>query len=315
MMKRCDCNPLNDYLFKFIFGREERKRITLNFLNAVLDLDGEDELCDINFVDRELDPVFEDDKLSRLDLFGIANDGSRINIEVQLVNLQNMEKRTLYYWAKMYQSLHRGDAYEELNRAITINLLNFSMLPQKQTHTMYGLYDLQSGHRLTEDLEIHFIEIPNFKVKSVKELKRLERWIAYFSTKLNDEETEALAMSETAIREAMDAEYVFMHDEVERWQYEQREKAMRDYISGMRAWRREGLKQGIAEGIQQGIEQGIQQGIAEGIQQGIQQGIEQTSLQNIKSLMKNMNLSDVQAMEILQIPVSEQKKYSDILHS
>jgi hypothetical protein len=31
--------------------------------------------------------------------------------------------------------------------------------------------------------------------------------------------------------------------------------------------------------------------------------------------MKNMNLSDVQAMEILQIPVSEQKKYSDILHS
>ena len=36
MMKRCDCNPLNDYLFKFIFGREERKRITLSFLIASL---------------------------------------------------------------------------------------------------------------------------------------------------------------------------------------------------------------------------------------------------------------------------------------
>lgn len=305
-MKRCDCNPMNDYLFKFIFGREERKRITLSFLNAVLNLEGEDELCDISFVDRELDPLFEDDKLSRLDLFGIANDGSRINIEVQLVNLQNMEKRTLYYWAKMYQSIHRGDDYKELNRAITINLLNFSLLPQKQAHTMYGLYDLPSGHRLTEDIEIHFLEIPNFEVKSVREMKRLERWLAYFSNKLNETETEELAMSEAAIQEAMKAEHVFMQDEIERWQYEQREKAMRDYISGMRAWRREGLQQGIEQGLKQGIEQGVEQ--------GIEKGIEQASLQNIKSLMKNMNLSDLQAMEILQIPASEQKKYSSMLH-
>ena len=124
----------------------------------------------------------------------VADDGTRINVEVQLVNLRNMEKRTLYYWAKMYQSLHRGEEYEELNRAITINLLNFSLLPQKQAHTMYGLYDLASGHRLTEDIEIHFLEIPNFEVKSVREMKRLERWLAYFSNKLNETETEALAM-------------------------------------------------------------------------------------------------------------------------
>ncbi|MFC2316239.1 MAG: PD-(D/E)XK nuclease family transposase [Selenomonas massiliensis] len=142
-------------------------------------------------------------------------------------------------------------------------------------------------HRIIE-------EIPNFEVKSVREMKRLERWLAYFSNKLNETETEALAMSEAAIQEAMKAEYVFMQDEIERWQYEQREKAIRDYISGMRAWRREGLKQGI--------------------EQGIKQGIEQASLQNIKSLMKNMNLSDLQAMEILQIPASEQKKYSSMLH-
>ena len=105
-------------------------------------------------------------------------------------------------------------------------------------------------------------------------------------------------MSEAAIQEAMKAEHVFMQDEIERWQYEQREKAMRDYISGMRAWRREGLQQGIEQGLKQGIEKGI----------------EQASLQNIKSLMKNMNLSDLQAMEILQIPASEQKKYSSMLH-
>lgn len=297
-MKRCECNPLNDYLFKFIFGREERKRITLSFLNAVLGLTEENELRDITFIDREIDPQFEEDKLSRLDLFGIADDGSRINIEVQLVNLRNMEKRTLYYWAKMYQSLHRGEDYEQLNRAITINLLNFSLLPQKQAHTMYGLYDLPSGHRLTEDIEIHFLEIPNFEVKSVREMKRLDRWLAYFSNKLNETETEALAMSEAAIQEAMKAEHVFMQDDIERWQYEQREKAIRDYISGMRSSQREGMKRGMEEGLKQGLKQGV----------------EQTSLQNLKSLMKNMNLTAGQAMEILQIPAADQERYRKLLH-
>ena len=306
-MKRCECNPLNDYLFKFIFGREERKRITLSFLNAVLGLAEEHELRDISFIDRAFDPQFEEDKLSRLDLLGIADDGSRINIEVQLVNLRNMEKRTLYYWAKMYQSLHRGEDYEQLNRAITINLLNFSLLPQKQAHTMYGLYDLVSGHRLTDDIEIHFLEIPNFEVKSVREMKRLERWLAYFSNKLNEAETEALAMSEAAIQEAMKAEYVFMQDEIERWQYEQREKAIRDYISGMRSSQREGMRRGMEEGLKQGLEQGLEQ--------GLKQGIEQTSLQNLKNLMKNMNLTAGQAMEILQIPAADQEKYAKLLHS
>lgn len=280
-MKRRNCNPLNDYLFKFIFGREERKRITLNFLNAVLDLNDTEELRDITFIDRDLEPEFEEDKLSRLDLYGVANDGSRINIEVQLVNWRNMEKRTLYYWAKMYQSIHRGEDYVRLNRAITINLLNFILLPQPKPHTMYGLYDLQSGHRLTEDIEIHFIEVPKFEVKSIKELKRLEKWMAYFSNKLNDEEMEELAMSETAIREALDAEHIFMQDDIERWQYEQREKAVRDYISAMHASRDEGM--------------------------------ELATLQNLKTLMKNMNLSAEKAMDALQISASKRQKYRALL--
>ena len=284
-MERRNYNPMNDYLFKFVFGREERKRITLSFLNAVLGREGVDELQDITFIDRDIEPQFAEDKLSRLDLYGVASDGSRINIEVQLVNLQHMEKRTLYYWARMYQSIRRGDSYQKLDRAITINLLNFAMLPQQKPHTVYGLYDIQSGHRLTDDLEIHFIEIPKFQVKSIKELKRLERWMAYFSNKLSEEEMEELAMSETAIREAIQAEHVFMQDEIERWQYEQREKAVRDYISGLDAsW-----------------------------QEGMERGMEQATVKNLQNLMRQMDLSSQQAMEALRIPPTERKKYQLLL--
>ena len=209
-MNRRDYNPLNDYLFKFVFGKEERKRITLSFLNAILERESVDELTDITFIDRALDPTFEEDKLSQLDIYGITSDGSQINIEVQVMNRHNMQKRTLYYWARMYQTLRRGKEYHDLSRSITINLLNFHLLPQENPHNMYGLYDIESGHRLTDDLEIHFLEIPKFKIKSIKEMKRLEKLLAYFSNKLDERETEELAMSESAISEAIQAEQIFM---------------------------------------------------------------------------------------------------------
>lgn len=285
MMNRRNYNPLNDYLFKFVFGREERKRITLSFLNAVLEREETDELTDISFIDREFDPQFEEDKRSQLDIYGITSDGSQINIEVQLLNRHNMQKRTLYYWARMYQTLHKGEEYQDLRRSITINLLNFHLLPQENPHTMYGLYDIQSGHRLTDDLEIHFLEIPKFKLKSIKEMKRLEKWLAYFSNKLNERETEELAMSEAAISEAIQAEQIFMQSDVERWQYEQREKALRDYLSEIRATRAEGRVEGATE----------------------------ATLHNLRNLMHELSLSPERAMDILHIPAADRPHYLQLL--
>lgn len=246
-MKTRTWNPLNDYLFKFVFGRNERKKITLDLINAIFELNGQQQLEDIEFADRENDPIYEGDKLSRLDIYGLANDGSRINIELQVINQKNMEKRTLYYWSRMYQ-LKRGQKYEELNRAITINILNFELLPQEAEHNMYGIYDIKTGHRLTEDLEIHFLEIPKNKAKNIKEMKRIDKWMTYFSNQLSDEEMEAMAMREPAIKEALKAESLFMQDDLERRKYDQREKAIRDYESAMSAMFSEGRQEGRQEG-------------------------------------------------------------------
>ena len=296
-MNRRDYNPLNDYLFKFVFGKEERKRITLSFLNAILGREGTDELTDITFIDRALDPTFEEDKLSQLDIYGVTNDGSQINIEVQVMNRHNMRKRTLYYWARMYQTLRRGKEYHDLSRSITINLLNFHLLPQENPHNMYGLYDIESGHRLTDDLEIHFLEIPKFKIKSVKEMRRLEKWLAYFSNKLNENETEELAMSETAIGEAIQAEQIFMQSDVERWQYEQREKALRDYLSEINATRRTSHAEGLEKGLVQGRTEGTEQAL----------------LQSLRHLMSELSLPAERAMDILHISATERSRYVKLL--
>ena len=62
-------DPTNDLIFKFVFGREERKRVTLTCINDLLGRTGKDAFVDLNFRNVELIPAMEDEKHGRLDVF------------------------------------------------------------------------------------------------------------------------------------------------------------------------------------------------------------------------------------------------------
>lgn len=237
-----DINRLNDYLFKWVFGREENKEILLGFLNSVLSSDGNDELTDITLAERELDPEYVQDKMSRLDLLGKASDGSIINIEVQIANERDIDKRTLYYWAKLYQGqLQSGQDYKQLCRTVTINVLGFTFLPESQKyHSQFGLYDINTGCRLNRDLEIHFLELQKWKSLHSKAQTRLEKWLSYLANSAEPQEMEEIAMSEPAIQKALTAEEIFLKRDKERYLYDMREKGMRDYLSAMANAKEEG---------------------------------------------------------------------------
>ena len=80
-------------------------------------------------------------------------------------------------------------------------------------------------------MEIHFAEIPKFKLKDIKKMRTSETWIAYFSGNYDDKELEELSMNKPIMKEVMDFERSFLMDKVQRREYEQREKALRDYYS------------------------------------------------------------------------------------
>ena len=253
-MRTRDFNALNDLLFKFIFGRKENKVITLSFINAVLGLEGARALIDLRFADREIDPEEETGKGSTLDLLCMTNDETQINIEVQVQNRHNMGQRSLYYWAKLYQStLGRGENYNNLRRTVAINLLGYEYLPLSGFHHMYGLYDETGKHRLTEDIEIHFLELPKVTRQNIRSMRTLDKWMAFIGNKLSDEEMEAIAMSEAAIDTAWDRIEAFMRDAGQRHKYEQREKFEHDYVSDMEGSWKQGMQQGISKGRQIGI--------------------------------------------------------------
>ena len=59
-------------------------------------------------------------------------------------------------------------------------------------------------------------------------MNRLERWLAYLSSKTTMEEREALAMMDEDIRTAMEAEKEFVQDYEYMSAYDRREKYLRD---------------------------------------------------------------------------------------
>ena len=164
---------------------------------------------------------------------------------------------------------------------LTINILRYNIFPGEPAHSMYSIYNMEIKRRLNEDMELHFLEVPKFQKKPVSEMTSVERWLAYFSNKLDPKEMEELAMNEAAIQTALDATTIFMQDKKERLNYLNREMAIFDYESDKDAW----------------------------ISEGRAEGADLNSVELIKNLMSTSNLSIDEAMAALKIPEEKQAKY------
>lgn len=231
-MQILNLNRMNDALFKNVFA--QNSDITLSLINSVFEFQGSALISDIKFVDRNLDAEEDDGKESRLDLLGRSSDGTIVNLEIQVAKQGYMGRRSLYYWSRLYNELKSGEEYTELKRTVAINILDFNLFDRKKYpsyHSCFGVYDIKTGNQLTSDCELHFLELPKWNLKKVKETNRLERWLSYFSKKTAVKELEEIAMLEPAIKKAFEAETIFTQDEINRRRYELREKSQRDRIA------------------------------------------------------------------------------------
>lgn len=171
--------PTVDVVFKAIFGDEENKyNILIPFLQDVLQ-------CTITDLTL-MDPIFKiediDDKAPILDIKVQTEQGDLVNVEVQVARQNEFAKRSLYYWAKMYQAqLIKGSGYEKLEKAIAINILDFSLFDTSvapgKYHTKFEVREVELGFRLTDDLEMHFLELPKFLEDKGS---NLDDWVLFF---------------------------------------------------------------------------------------------------------------------------------------
>ena len=164
---------------------------------------------------------------------------------MQILNNRDIEKRILFYWSKLYlKQLKRGERYKKLNRSISIIFLDYEIekLKELPTHTKQQIRNDKNGKIvLTEDLEIHIIEIP--KINKMLENGNLKKWILFLENP-EGEETKKMAEKEKEIKEAIETLEDISSDEAKERIAELREKYIMDRASELETAEEKGIKQG-----------------------------------------------------------------------
>jgi len=258
-------DPLNDYLFYKIMGEKGDEVQLLGFINAVLDKAGDDRFTAVEIIEnKSFSPKVIGDKSSVLDVRAVLQSKTRINIEVQIRNQCNMERRSLFYWSKEYSdSLGAGQDYGELPDVIAINIVDFDFPPAENFHTRFHLReDHEHDLMLTDALEIHFINMVQYRRQAKKRIMNdpLSRWMVWLNEKSPPELVAEVIRMDSAIQVAHERMVYVTGDKEAIRAYERRQMALSDHTSYMNYARKEGLKIGREEGLKEGREEGREEG-------------------------------------------------------
>ncbi len=156
-------DPRVDLAFKKIFGTEENKDLLISLINSIVAK--EDQVSRITLLNPYNQKNFKKDKLSILDIKAEGHTGKKFNIEIQISDEADYDKRALYYWAKLYTGqLKTAEDYGTLDKVIGIHILNFTSIPKvKKYHSVFHITEKETGFKYFCDLELHTIELKKFK--------------------------------------------------------------------------------------------------------------------------------------------------------
>ena len=253
----------SDYVFKRIFGQEENIEALKDFLESILD----EEIITIEIKNPEIPKNFYDSKYGVLDLKVTLNDRIVVDVEMQVKNEHNLEKRDTYYLSSNYvNELKEGEPYSNYKKSIVINILNFSYYKRNEYHSVSRMIfeepkeeeKVEMGYEkedryMTEDLEVHIIELPKFKKKNPKMHTKLEEWLWLFIG--SDEKVDEASKKNKEIEKIKKKLASMSLSPEERNNYEYRLRAIRDEADAIEFATRKGLEQGQAQGIAQKTEE------------------------------------------------------------
>ncbi|MFP3090281.1 Rpn family recombination-promoting nuclease/putative transposase [Treponema sp. TIM-1] len=254
-------NPLNDYLFLKIMGEKGDEEQLCAFLNAVLGRKGQDALASVEIIENKtITAEVVGDKSSILDVRARTCRGERANIEVQLRNLGNMDRRSLFYWSLEFsRGMEAGKDYRDAPNVIAINIVNYEFLVQVPAfHTSFHIWeDTYRDILLTDALEIHFIDMVKFRRLGEKDIRNdpLHRWLTWFDQKSPQPLVEEIIKMDTAIRKAEEKMVYVSSDKEALRAYQMRELALSDWTSGLNHAREEGMRKGRQEGRQENMQE------------------------------------------------------------
>ncbi|HBL10679.1 MAG TPA: transposase, partial [Cyanobacteria bacterium UBA11162] len=240
-----------------IFGSEQSKDILISFLNALL-YKGESTIKDLEILNPYLAPRIRGVKDTYLDVKATITGDKTVIIEMQVLNVEGVEKRILYNAAKAYSlQLDSGEDYTLLNPVIALTITDFEMF--FNLDKVISQFVLKEKDYLVDyliyDIELVFVELPKFK-KNLEELETLtDKWIYFIKTARTLQD---VPDTMGAVPEINKAFKIANQANLSREELEDLEKR-EIYIHDQRNAIKRALRQGREEGRQEGKQEGRQE--------------------------------------------------------
>ena len=246
----------SDVVFKRVFSKEGNEDILKSLLEAVLEIP----IKRVTVKNPELPRNLYDSKAGVLDVKVEIDENILCDIEMQVQDLKNIDKRSTHYMSKMLSDeLKKSEEYIQVKKTIVINFLNFEFYQRNSYRSVAHMkfektkpqefIDMgytKEDEIATKDLEMHFIEIPKFVKKNSEANTKLEQWLWLI---VGREEKIKMAKKENKeIKKAMDIIDEMSMDPKEWELYESRRLAIMDYNTGMHQSREDGRAEGRKEG-------------------------------------------------------------------
>ena len=250
--------PKVDVVFQSLFNKDNLE-ITKSFAEAILE-----EKIESIAINEDKNLLRENigDKLGILDLELDINNKEKVDVEIQLLYKEDFKKRIMWYLTRLYSKQAKiGEDYNKINRVVVIAIVDFEIEETKgieEMETVWKMIETKKRQKiLTEDLEIHIIDIRKAREMYKKDKKNKKaQWIMFLDDP-NSKEVKEIMGENKGVKEAVIKVMELSEDEkMERLEF-LRLKAIMDEKSSRRTGYHEGLEKGMEQGVEKGIEQGI----------------------------------------------------------
>ena len=145
----CKINPRVDFAFKKLFGSEENKDLLISLINAIVS--DEEQVVEVELKNPYNLADYRAGKISILDIKAKAENGRWFNVEMQIREDNNFDKRAIYYLArKSYLAVKTGSPEQMYDMVHTENLVLVDT--KKRIRGFYDGTKTAEMQRLIEDI-------------------------------------------------------------------------------------------------------------------------------------------------------------------
>ena len=258
-------DPKADLTFKKIFG--EHKDLLISLINALLPLEEDEQVEEVEYLPSELVPELYLGKNSIVDVRCKDVKGRQFLVEMQMLWTPAFQHRVLFNAAKAFvRQLDKRRKFEILQPVYSLNLVNEVFMkdyPDEFIHNYNIVHDLHDD-KVIDGLHFTFIELPKFQAHSIKEKKMAVLWLK-FLTEIDENTTEVpqelldnpeTSKALTNVEEsAMSKSEMLAYDDF--WDKMGAERLL--FVDSNRISREEGRKEGRKEGREEGRKKGIEE--------------------------------------------------------